>query len=101
MPLQCLLAARPDGTVYPGVHVSNRDVLHAVGQYTQRTWQVEILPAYRCVVVVIIPCRGYGAIRPPESGVPAETDFVWSAPAPFAGISEFAWAWISSQIYRH
>ena len=40
MPLQCLLAARLDRAVHPGVHVSNRDVLHAVGQHTQRTWQV-------------------------------------------------------------
>ncbi|GCB25489.1 hypothetical protein AAWM_08374 [Aspergillus awamori] len=72
LPLPCLLAARLDGTVYPGVHVSNRDVLHAVGPCTQRTWQVQILPAYRYVVAVIIPCRGCGAIRPPESGVPAE-----------------------------
>ncbi|OJZ80444.1 hypothetical protein ASPFODRAFT_147893 [Aspergillus luchuensis CBS 106.47] len=72
MPFQCLLAAHLDGTVYPGVHVSNRDVLHAVGQCTQRTWQIKILPADRCVVVSIVPCRGYGAIRPPESAVPTQ-----------------------------
>lgn len=40
LPLQCLLAAPLDGTVYPGVHVSNRNVLHAVDQCTQRTWRV-------------------------------------------------------------
>lgn len=91
MPLQYLMVARLDGTVYPGVHVPNRDVLLSALSGHGRTRYCLLIAAWssRSFLVVATARFNRRSLLCRHRG----SDFAWSASAPFAGTSEFAWAW--------